>query len=172
MDAGISPPRSSGVSRSHHSQGKRHRRRNHESPLEGRLNKTGDCWLWTGAVSAGYGVSHLAGRTQGAHRVAWIEANGPIPDGLYVCHRCDVKLCCNPDHLFLGTATENMADASAKGRLAVGGRNGGAKLTAEDVVAIRSRYAAGGVLQRELAVEFGVHRLTVLRIVNSQLWCS
>lgn len=70
------------------------------------------CWLWEGADSKGYG-SH---RHRLVHRLAWEEANGPIPTGLFVCHHCDVKLCCNPQHLFLGTAKDNAQDHYDKGR--------------------------------------------------------
>lgn len=75
-----------------------------------------DCWLFSGYVDpSGYGRIFVDGKAERAHRVAWILANGPIPDGKYVCHRCDVKRCINENHLFLGTHDDNMADAAAKG---------------------------------------------------------
>lgn len=85
------------------------------------VDKSGDCWQWTGSrtVSRGvpwYGKTKNRGRTLLAHRVAWEFANGPIPDGLDVLHRCDNPICVNPDHLFLGTHTDNMQDRLAKGR--------------------------------------------------------
>jgi hypothetical protein len=91
-----------------------------------RLRVTGGgCWEWTGAtVPGGYG--RLRGddaRSTLAHRAAWLWANGPFPDGLKVCHRCDNPPCCNPEHLFLGTQLENMRDCVAKGRFR-GGRRG------------------------------------------------
>ena len=68
------------------------------------------CWLWLGFISPdGYG-------TRLAHRRAWELARGPIPDGMLVCHRCDVRHCVNPDHLFLGTHLDNMRDMIRKGR--------------------------------------------------------
>jgi hypothetical protein len=70
------------------------------------------CWLWEGYVRSGYG--RLRGKS--VHRLAWEEVNGPIPAGLSICHRCDVRLCCNPEHLFLGTNADNNRDMSAKGR--------------------------------------------------------
>jgi hypothetical protein len=71
------------------------------------------CWLWEGPVNFfGYGLSHHSR----VHRLAWEEANGPIPDGLFVLHRCDVPSCCNPDHLFLGTHQDNADDKKRKGR--------------------------------------------------------
>jgi len=76
------------------------------------------CWLWTGTVSgSGYGELTIGRRRVGAHRVAWVlSKNDMIPPDAYVCHRCDTPLCVNPDHLFLGTTTENQRDASRKGR--------------------------------------------------------
>jgi hypothetical protein len=82
------------------------------------------CWIWTGWVNrAGYGYININGRHERdteAHRAAWLLFRGPIPEGMYVCHKCDIPSCVNPDHLFLGTQTDNMRDASAKGRLLTG----------------------------------------------------
>lgn len=75
------------------------------------------CVLWTGALKPnGYGQRTFRGRSMSAHRAAWIEAYGDIPEGMHVCHRCDVRACVRLDHLFLGTRSDNMRDMFAKGR--------------------------------------------------------
>ena len=87
----------------------------------------GECWVWSGGRKdsrQGYGAFGVRDRTTGrwrilrAHRVAWLIVNGPIPEGMCVCHRCDNPPCCNPAHLFLGTHSENMRDMANKGRSA------------------------------------------------------
>lgn len=92
-----------------------------------KVDKSGDCWLWTGRPDGRMGYGRIREGVAGsatllAHRVAWELAFGPVPAGLDVCHTCDIPLCVRPDHLFLGTTLDNMADAKAKGRMATGDR--------------------------------------------------
>ena len=104
------------------------------------INKTDTCWLWTGKIARnGYGHFHIPHRGHlGAHRFAYELHYGPILPGFQVCHRCDVRACVRPDHLFLGNNFDNMQDASRKGRMPIGERNTHAKLTPEQVLEIRA----------------------------------
>jgi hypothetical protein len=132
------------------------------------------CWTWTGATRVGYGAVRWQGRVVGTHRLAWTLIHGPIDDGLHVLHHCDNPPCCNPAHLFLGTNRENIADRAAKGRPGRGGvsgeRNARARLNPSAVEEIRQRYEAGGVLQRQLAAEFGVSKGAVKHVLARRTW--
>lgn len=91
-------------------------------PLEVRfwkkVNKTDGCWLWTGHTNySGYGVLKIGGADKRAHRVSWELAHGPVPEPLLVLHRCDVRNCVNPSHLFLGTQQHNLEDCRLKDRV-------------------------------------------------------
>lgn len=78
-----------------------------------------ECWLWQAARCRGYGQIMAWGRPQPAHRIAYALGKGDVPEGAHVLHKCDVPLCCNPDHLFLGDQAINMKDRFAKGRVRV-----------------------------------------------------
>jgi Autographiviridae endonuclease len=130
------------------------------------------CWLWTAAMfNDGYGAFRL-GKEQRAHRVAYVLANGPIPAGMSVLHRCDTPLCVRPDHLFIGTQADNIRDRDAKGhRASTSGENSGnAKLTNAQAREIKRR--AGQTSQRGLAREFGIAESTVSNIVTGKRWSS
>lgn len=128
------------------------------------VEKTDGCWLWTGArLAVGYG-SFQMGRGVGSrstHRVAYELWIGPIGD-LCVLHRCDVRLCVRPDHLVLGTRTENMEDKVSK-------RRQQRAFTDKQAKEIRLRYA-NGETARDLAAEFGVSRNTVGNLVAGRLY--
>jgi len=129
------------------------------------------CWLWTGNLfKDGYGKMSENGKHVRAHRYSYQTYHGPIPTGTSVLHKCDVRDCVNPAHLFLGTHRENMADMTAKNRSPFGGKNPMAKLTAENVAEIRRRYAAGGISQRALGAEFSVGDMAISLIVNGKRW--
>lgn len=138
-----------------------------------RVRKTEGCWLWEGLVKkTGYGF--LAKRTtspiQAAHRLSWKLHFGEIQDGLCVCHKCDNKLCVNPEHLFLGTAAENIYDCVKKGRHARGERRWSAKLTVAQVLEIRSRHQSGSSTRRQLANEYGIGVTAIGKIVLRERW--
>lgn len=140
--------------------------------------KSDGCWEWTGhrvgqVGRNNYGEMALPGQRHNgirAHRFSWELHYGPIPDGLWVLHRCDNPPCVRPDHLFLGTRADNLADMVAKGRATVGERSALAKLTRDQVIDIRQRYAAGIVMQQQLAAEYGVHAGTISGIVRRKRW--
>lgn len=129
------------------------------------------CWLWTAAVDErGYGI--LKSNEYLAHRVAWQLYHGPIPSGLYVLHRCDVRCCVNAlSHLFLGTQRDNIQDMIKKGRAVVlaGEDKSAAKLTNESVLAIRAAVAAGEGCS-SLARRYHVHNSVVSRVATRKRW--
>lgn len=128
-----------------------------------------DCWPWMGPCVSGYGVLWRNGNNYGAHRMAWELANGPIPNNLWVLHRCDNPPCCNPSHLFLGTQAENDADRTTKGRSSRGNCHPDAKLNDGAVREARRRFAAGE-RARDLAVEFGVSPTTLWQAATRKTW--
>lgn len=127
------------------------------------------CVLWLGTLNDdGYGRMRWGGRQSMAHRLAWTVAVGPIPDGMEVCHKCDVPACINPAHLFLGTHSTNMTDMKAKGRSrgAVGVVNGRAKITEDVVRAIRADRRT----RREIVAEYGISKAMVGYIRSRTNW--
>lgn len=131
----------------------------------------GGCWLWTRSRNpvSGYGNLRFRGRTYATHRVAWVLSRG-APCARHVLHTCDNRLCVRPSHLFEGDNTLNTLDSVLKGRNAFGERNGQAKVTAAQVAAIRARYAAGGITQRQLAREYGVIQQAISLITRGHNW--
>jgi len=149
-------------------------------------------WNGTACVEAptgyrdrgGYASVKIDRKAYRAHRWAWMQANGPIPDGLWVLHHCDNPPCVNVEHLFLGTVQDNSDDMVAKGRGPLGPRNGAAthpeqlprgsahglaKLTEADVVVIRAR-ASSGEMHTTLARAYGVTPAAVGYIVRRITW--
>jgi hypothetical protein len=136
------------------------------------VKKTENCWIWTGAkTSEGYGKFRIgAGALVRAHRFVYELVFGKIQDEIDVLHKCDNPSCIRPDHLFLGTAQDNMQDCKKKGRTTTGNKNAQAKLLEKEVRYIREAYAAGTLNQPQLARKFGVDQKTVSRIARRENW--
>ena len=120
----------------------------------------GGCWIWTGGRQRRnrYGTFGVDGRMLLAHRVSYTIHKGEIPCGLHVLHKCDVPYCVNPDHLFVGTHWDNMADKERKGRgnQLRGQKHANAKLTESDVYYIRSSSETANALAARFGVSFGL----------------
>lgn len=128
------------------------------------------CWPWQlTPADDGYGQFAVAGTHWIAHRLVYVLVNGPIPDDVFVCHSCDNRRCCNPTHLFPGTAADNSADMASKGRAARGERHPNARLTEAAVREIVERRARGEN-PKAIAARFGVHFSTVYRVLNGTHW--
>jgi len=148
---------------------------------------TDSCWNWKGAkTNNGYGRITMGrrGTEAPAHRVSYIIHKGKIPFGYCVCHTCDNPSCVNPEHLFIGTDKDNMMDATKKGRMAKGTRNGkythpeatprgqdngNSKLTVDDVIYIRTCPRKYGTI-KALCKRFGISDTNIYRILNKQMW--
>lgn len=168
-----------------------------EARFWSKVNKAEDgCWLWQGTLlRQGYGCFKISGQMFKAHRLAYQYTSGPIPEGLLICHKCDNPRCVHPDHLFLGTHKDNMADMSAKGRGYLnqpesrlkrvapdkhpshlyperfrGELNPRARLTREQVETIRHRYERNEASQSKFAEEYGVAQTTISAVIRKANW--
>ncbi len=128
------------------------------------------CWLWGGATDYGYGVfmegPHGAQKKHRAHRFLFERMNGPIGGGHVCCHSCDNRACVNPDHIFLGTQAQNMADMVKKGRQRRGSEHHNARLREDDIVAIRRDTRE----QAEIARSYGVSQVAVSMVKLRKTW--
>lgn len=130
------------------------------------------CWLWTGHVDGkGYGRFQIRSyESEHAHRAAWEIFRGEVPPGLHVLHRCDVKCCVNPYHLFVGTNRDNVDDKVRKGRAKLlacrGSRHGRSKLTEQQIHEIR----ASRKTPTELGKIYGVSRGTIWSVRTRRFW--
>lgn len=130
------------------------------------------CWPWLGTRTGdGYGCIRWQRRQRRAHRVAYELTHGPILDGLWVLHSCDVRLCQNPAHLRVGTHDDNMRDKTERGRNRAprGEEHANHVLTAKNVREIRELYAAGETVGL-IAWRFGMPHGVVSRIVHRKSW--
>lgn len=130
------------------------------------------CWEWTGKLDyLGYGRLGFKNKLVLAHRLSWRAHKGEIPDGLCVLHKCDNRKCINPDHLFLGTHQDNMADRDRKkrGKCPRGIDHPQSKLNPEKAFEIRW-LAASGHKQRRLAAQYGVTQRAVAQVIHNLTW--
>ncbi|MGH9636192.1 MAG: HNH endonuclease [Candidatus Angelobacter sp.] len=129
------------------------------------------CWLWRGmVVGSGYGMARFERKMYPAHRLAWKLFCGEIAPGLVVCHKCDVRTCVNPEHLFLGTYTDNARDREEKGRSMRGEKNHSSKLSTEQVSRIKTALAEDRMYVSEIAREYGVTPSTIAAIAKGTTW--
>lgn len=138
-----------------------------------KVTKSEGCWEWVGYCRAGYGRISIGNHVfRSAHRVSWELHNGPIPNDLFVLHKCDNTKCVRPDHLFLGTKGDNNRDRHLKGRSGshVGELNGRRKITERDVIEIRRLFTPWKVRYSDLAQRFGVSTSTINSIINRRTW--
>ena len=140
-------------------------------PFEDQLQKVASgCWEWAGKVDKdGYGVRGSRYGEKRAHRFAYTREFGDIPDGLVVRHKCDNVLCCNPQHLELGSHADNITDKVSRGRQATGSKIRTTILDVDRVREIRRLYAEG-IRQVDLASRFGIDQTTTSQIVRRKTW--
>ena len=155
-----------------------------EEALWSRVDKSGgqdNCWLWTaGTTTGGYGEITYKQKGHYAHRTAYELVIGPIPDGMLVCHKCDNRLCCNPEHFFLGSISDNISDMHAKGRAyhALGERHGKAQLTEKQAREIKALMVPAWVYGRrkyttkvsDVAKAYGVSDATISNLIAGRIW--
>lgn len=152
-------------------------------PVPSHMPHLGHCWIWIASrMSTGYGAFNYPNGnspTQLSHRVAWQLSNGPIPNRLFVLHRCDNRKCVNPEHLFLGTNTDNVRDMIAKNRspnlvknlgpVRRGSSQPNSKLIESQIIEIR-RLGTDGFSCQKIAEQFGVTHGAIRLIIKRERW--
>jgi len=160
--------------------------RNTEKDFWNQTRKTDSCWIWTGSKtgSLGYGRFGFRNKYYLAHRLSWEFHFGEIPKGMQICHHCDNPLCVNPDHLFMGTQSDNIKDAVKKGRMKNLFKKGHtgldfqrpcgenchfSKLKLKDIIKIKELLKRG-IRTMEIASKFGLSQRYIYDIKNGEAW--
>ena len=134
------------------------------------VNKSEGCWEWTGYTATnGYGTIQRNHAPVLAHRASWEIANGAVPAGMSVLHKCDNRRCVNPSHLWVGTQAQNMADMVAKGRSMRGAKCGRRKLTSVQADEVKLHVALGTPTP-EIARKYCISRTAVYNIISGKCW--
>lgn len=130
-----------------------------------------DCWIWKGAKHRqGYGSIRFNGKTSLSHRLSWIIFRGEISESMKVCHTCDIPSCVNPDHLFLGTQTDNIEDCQKKGRFTRNiPKTRRIKLNWNQVQEIK-KLSEQGMTRKELEKKFEVSQTCIAKILTGKSW--
>lgn len=136
------------------------------------VDKTDTCWNWDGRGSIrGYGyICVRLPQHVSAHRFSWMLHNGAIPKGMVICHKCDRPCCVNPNHLFMGTQSNNVADKVSKGRGFIQLAYANAHLSADQIKEIRASYKPHKITQQTLAKKYGVTRENIHYILKGKSW--
>lgn len=140
-----------------------------------KVDKRGEneCWEWKAGINdTGRGIFWINGKSEHAHRVAYMFAIGVIPEDAFICHTCDNGKCVNPNHLFIGNALINNRDCYAKNRHPIlrGEHDPKSKLNNEKVLKIVDMYKAGEYSQYQIAKMFNVSRSAILAILRGESW--
>ncbi len=128
------------------------------------IRKENGCWDWSGSKTSGYGNFGHRGKIMKAHRASWILHNGEIPNNLWVLHKCDIRECSNPDHLFLGNNSDNMKDMVLKGR-----NKFRSKLTLENIAEIKRLLELEIPIAR-ICKKYNVSNTTIWSIKHGKSW--
>lgn len=135
------------------------------------IKSDNSCWLWTkGGTKAGYGQIRFNYRIRYTHVISYKLFVKDFEEDLCVLHKCDVRACCNPQHLFLGTKAMNTEDMIAKGRMIIGENCTNAKLSNNDAIQIINKFKTGQYTQLALAQEFKVNQSQISRLVRRERW--